>query len=142
MKKKIITILVSLFLGGSMGFLTIHKFNFENTTYKFSAFQLGVYKSYDNALEKAKTANGAIIISKENGYEVIGAIAHSDASKAKLKELLVKDNLEYYQKDIILNEKVKETVDEYELLINATDDYVVLEKLNEQLLKNIEERMN
>ena len=141
MKKKIMTIILAIILGGSMALITLKKFNFKDKTYTVSIYQLGVYKNYDNALKKAQDAKGAIIISKYDNYQVIGAIASSPDSKDKLATLLKKEKLDYYLKQLDLNEESKKTIDKYELLINKTDDLEVIKKLNEELLKNILERM-
>ncbi len=142
MKKKLYSIFLALLLGGIMAFITIKKFSFASKTYTVSIYQLGVYKNYDNALSKALNAKGAIIVSKDDTYQVIGAIASSTSSKNKLENLLKEEELNYYEKMITLDEESKKTIDEYELLINKTDDLEVLKKLNEQLLLNISERMN
>ncbi len=141
MKKKLLIILFALFLGGSMALITLYKFNFKAKTYSVAIYQLGIFKNYDNALKKAQDAKGAIIISKDDNYQVIGAIASSKESQDKLANLLKNEQLDYYLKEIDLNEESKKTIDEYELLINKTDDLEVLKKLNEELLKSILERM-
>lgn len=142
MKKKVYTIILAILLGSIMAFITVNKYSFIKKSYPVSIYQLGVYKDYDNALTKAKSAKGAIIVSKDETYQVIGAVAISNTSKSKLAELLKNNDLEYYEKEINLDEEAKKTIDEYELLINKTDDIEVLTKLNEQLLLNISERMN
>ncbi len=141
MKKKLLIILFALFLGGTMALVTLHKFNFKAKTYRVAIYQLGIFKNYDNALKKAQDAKGAIIISNNENYQVIGAIASSKESQDKLANLLKNEQLDYYLKEIDLNEESKETIDEYELLINKTNDLEVLKKLNEELLKSILERM-
>ena len=134
-------ILTAFILGGIMALITLYKFNFKAKTYPVAIYQLGVYKSYDNALKKAQDAKGAIIISNDDNYQVIGAIAYSKTSQDKLATLLKSEQLDYYLKELNLNEDSKKTIEEYELLINKTDDLDVLKKLNEDLLKNILERM-
>ena len=141
MKKKLLIMLFALLLGGSMALITLYKLNFKAKTYPVAIYQLGVYKNYDNALKKAQDAKGAIIISRDDNYQVIGAIASSKESQNKLANLLKNEQLDYYLKELDLNEESKETIDEYELLINKTDDLEVLKKLNEELLKSILERM-
>ena len=142
MKKKLFTIILALFLGCSMALITVHKFSFKKETYSVSIYQLGIYHNYDNALKKAESAKGAIIVSNDDTYQVIGAIAHSKTSKNKLTSLLKNEDLDYFEKEINLDDEIKQTIDEYEILINKTDDLKVLKKLNEQLLSNISERMN
>ena len=142
MKKKFYLIIFAIFLGGVMAFITINKFSFNQKTFIVSIYQLGVYKNYDNALAKARNAKGAIIVNNDDTYQVIGAIASSKTSKDKISLLLKNENLDYYEKEINLDAESKKTIDEYELLINKTDDLEVLKKLNEQLLANISERVN
>ena len=125
-----------------MALITINKFSFNQKTFIVSIYQLGVYKNYDNALAKARNAKGAIIVNNDDTYQVIGAIASSKTSKDKISLLLKNENLDYYEKEINLDAESKKTIDEYELLINKTDDLEVLKKLNEQLLANISERVN
>ena len=142
MKKKFYLIIFAIFLGGVMALITINKFSFNQKTFIVSIYQLGVYKNYDNALAKARNAKGAIIVNNDDTYQVIGAIASSKTSKDKISLLLKNENLDYYEKEINLDAESKKTIDEYELLINKTDDLEVLKKLNEQLLANISERVN
>ena len=142
MKKKFYLIILAIFLGGVMALITINKFSFNQKTFIVSIYQLGVYKNYDNALAKAHNAKGTIIVNNDDTYQVIGAIASSKTSKDKISLLLKNENLDYYEKEINLDAESKKTIDEYELLINKTDDLEVLKKLNEQLLANISERVN
>ena len=124
-----------------MALITIYKFNFKEKSYSVAIYQLGVYKNYDNALRKAQDSKGAIIISNEDNYQVIGAMAYSKTSKEKLANLLKNEKVDYYIKELSINEDAKNQILEYELLINKTDDLEVLKKLNEDLLKSITERM-
>ena len=124
-----------------MALITIYKFNFKEKSYSVAIYQLGVYKNYDNALRKAQDSKGAIIISNEDNYQVIGAMAYSKTSKEKLANLLKNEKVDYYIKELSINEDAKNQILEYELLINKTDDLEVLKKLNENLLKSITERM-
>lgn len=139
MKKKLF--FLAFLLGSSMALITIYKFNFKEKSYSVAIYQLGVYKNYDNALRKAQDSKGAIIISNEDNYQVIGAMAYSKTSKEKLANLLKNEKVDYYIKELSINEDAKNQILEYELLINKTDDLEVLKKLNEDLLKSITERM-
>ena len=82
-----------------MALITIYKFNFKEKSYSVAIYQLGVYKNYDNALRKAQDSKGAIIISNEDNYQVIGAMAYSKTSKEKLANLLKNEKVDYYIKE-------------------------------------------
>ncbi len=142
MKKRLLLFICAFVLGGLMAYITKVRFqNLENNHF-IIAYQLGIYSSYENALKMAKDAKGAIIVNKNNTYQVIGAVANSKASEEKMENLLKQENLTYYPKKISLNSKALKTVEEYELLIRETEDFDALKVLNEQLLKSLEERMN
>ncbi len=141
MKKKLIFIVTAILLGGAMAYISYNKLNKIKTT-NATAYQIGLFKNYDNALKKAKTSGGALIIKKGDDYQVIGSIRSSEKAKEQLEQYYKNQNISYYKKNITLDEEEKELLNNYELFLNQTTDPDILKKLNEKLLQELQERMN
>lgn len=144
MKKKIYLLLFAFFLGGTMAYITYKKVKLyipKQEVSSYQAYQVGVYKEYQNAVFKAQEAKGAIIVPQNDTYQVIVAIAKSDRNKAKIEELLHRDNVSYYKKEITLNEEEKEVVEDYEVMMEQATDLDALKLMNQKLLKTLQERV-
>ena len=139
MKKKLISILLAFILGGTMAIITYYKINLKSKNNAY-IYQLGIYKDYNNALNKANLSNGALIAKKDDMYQVIGAISLNEEAKAE--KVLDEKQLDYYKKEVKLDDNLIKTISEYELLIDKTEDLDLLTKLNNDLLKELQERIS
>jgi len=135
MKKILITIIIAIIVGASLGIYSYRKFIDENivsaskTNDEVYAFQVGAFDNYDNANTLAKKYGGVVIIDN-NKYRVYIAIA-SDSVNI-LKKYFDDKNIAYYLKTIDVSNEFFTTLKEYEtLLINSSDDTYL------QIIKNI-----
>ena len=91
MKKTIIMIILAIGVGFTFGFLFLKKFNTETITEvsniksQVYAFQIGVYKNKDNALNAATTNKGIVILDNDI-YRVYIAILKDETLIANLKD--------------------------------------------------------
>ena len=90
MKKTIIMIILAIGVGFTFGFLFLKKFNTETITEvsniksQVYAFQIGVYKNKDNALNAANTNKGIVILDNDI-YRVYIAILKDETVEPKFK---------------------------------------------------------
>lgn len=126
MKKTIISIFLAMIVGFTFGFLFLKKFNTESITEvsniksQVYAFQIGVYKSKDNALNAANTNKGIVILDNDI-YRVYIAILKDQILIDNLKSYYSSIGLNYYLKAINVSSKTNNIIDNYESLLNNCD---------------------
>lgn len=126
MKKTIIMIILAIGVGFTFGFLFLKKFNTESITEvsniksQVYAFQIGVYKNKDNALNAANTNKGIVILDNDI-YRVYSAILKDQTLIDNLKSYYSSIGLNYYLKAINVSSKTSSIIDNYESLLNNCD---------------------
>lgn len=126
MKKTIIMIILAIGVGFTFGFLFLKKFNTETITEvsniksQVYAFQIGVYKNKDNALNAANTNKGIVILDNDI-YRVYIAILKDETLIANLKDYYDSLGINYYLKAINVSSKTNNIIDNYESLLNNCD---------------------
>ena len=126
MKKTIIMIILAIGVGFTFGFLFLKKFNTETITEvsniksQVYAFQIGVYKNKDNALNAANT-NKWIVILDNDIYRVYIAILKDETLIDNLKDYYDSLGINYYLKAINVSSKTNNIIDNYESLLNNCD---------------------
>lgn len=126
MKKTIIMIILAIGVGFTFGFLFLKKFNTETITEvsniksQVYAFQIGVYKNKDNALNAANTNKGIIILDNDI-YRVYIAILKDETLIDNLKDYYDSLGINYYLKAINVSSKTNNIIDNYESLLNNCD---------------------
>ena len=126
MKKTIIMIILAIGVGFTFGFLFLKKFNTETITEvsniksQVYAFQIGVYKNKDNALNAATTNKGIVILDNDI-YRVYIAILKDETLIANLKDYYDSLGINYYLKAINVSSKTNNIIDNYESLLNNCD---------------------
>ena len=126
MKKTIISIFLAMIVGFTFGFLFLKKFNTESITEvsniksQVYAFQIGVYKNKDNALNAANTNKGIVILDNDI-YRVYIAILKDQILIDNLKSYYSSIGLNYYLKAINVSSKTSSIIDNYESLLNNCD---------------------
>ena len=126
MKKTIIMIILAIGVGFTFGFLFLKKFNTESITEvsniksQVYAFQIGVYKNKDNALNAANTNKGIVILDNDI-YRVYIAILKDQTLIDNLKSYYSSIGLNYYLKAINVSSKTSSIIDNYESLLNNCD---------------------
>lgn len=127
MKKTIIMIILAIGVGFTFGFLFLKKFNTETITEvsniksQVYAFQIGVYKNKDNALNAATTNKGIVILDNDI-YRVYIAILKDQTLIDNLKSYYSSIGLNYYLKAINVSSKTSGIIDNYESLLKSCDD--------------------
>lgn len=127
MKKTIISIFLAMIVGFTFGFFFLKKFNTETITEvsniksQVYAFQIGVYKNRDNALNAAKTNKGIVILDNDI-YRVYIAILKDQTLIDNLKSYYSSIGLNYYLKAINVSSKTSSIIDNYESLLKSCDD--------------------
>ena len=144
MKKTIIMIILAIGVGFTFGFLFLKKFNTETITEvsniksQVYAFQIGVYKNKDNALNAAKTNKGIVILDNDI-YRVYIAILKDETLIDNLKDYYDSLGINYYLKAINVSSKTNNIIDNYESLLNNCDSSnynMVLDSMLKELDSN------
>lgn len=144
MKKTIIMIILAIGVGFTFGFLFLKKFNTETITEvsniksQVYAFQIGVYKNKDNALNAANTNKGIIILDNDI-YRVYIAILKDETLIDNLKDYYDSLGINYYLKAINVSSKTNNIIDNYESLLNNCDSSnynMVLDSMLKELDSN------
>lgn len=126
MKKTIIMIILAIGVGFTFGFLFLKKFNTETITEvsniksQVYAFQIGVYKNKDNALNAANTNKGIVVLDNDI-YRVYIAILKDETLIDNLKDYYDSLGINYYLKAINVSSKTNNIIDNYESLLNNCD---------------------
>lgn len=126
MKKIIIMIILAIGVGFTFGFLFLKKFNTETITEvsniksQVYAFQIGVYKNKDNALNAANTNKGILVLDNDI-YRVYIAILKDETLIDNLKDYYDSLGINYYLKAINVSSKTNNIIDNYESLLNNCD---------------------
>lgn len=126
MKKTIISIFLAMIVGFTFGFFFLKKFNTETITEvsniksQVYAFQIGVYKNKDNALNAANTNKGMVILDNDI-YRVYIAILKDETLIDNLKDYYDSLGINYYLKAINVSSKTNNIIDNYESLLNNCD---------------------
>ena len=125
--KKVFTmIFFSALIGFILGFITYKSyarkidmaFSSNNLSY---AFQVGVYNSKEKAEEEAQNLNG-IVIPEEDFYRVYIAVVTNATIKDELSNYYNKQGIEYYIRDLKLNNELKEKLEIYETLLASISE--------------------
>lgn len=135
MKKKLMILFLAILVGAilSIPALSLKK---ETTITKTTMYvlQLGVYKNYDNALEKKGELEGSVIYKNDDNYYVLAGISKEVENLSFMEECLKTKGIPYYKKQMkILYDE--DTYDKYVLLLEKIKDEDSLKKVNEKLLK-------
>ena len=126
MKKTIIMIILAIGVGFTFGFLFLKKFNTETITEvsniksQVYAFQIGVYKNKDNALNAANTNKGILVLDNDI-YRVYIAILKDETLIYNLNDYYDSLGINYYLKAINVSSKTNNIIDNYESLLNNCD---------------------
>ena len=144
MKKTIIMIILAIGVGFTFGFLFLKKFNTETITEvsniksQVYAFQIGVYKNKDNALNAANTNKGIVVLDNDI-YRVYIAILKDETLIDNLKDYYDSLGINSYLKAINVSSKTNNIIDNYESLLNNCDSSnynMVLDSMLKELDSN------
>lgn len=122
MKKYLIIILSAIALGGGLAYFIFYKVMLKDSTSStltVSAFQVGVFSNYDNALKVADRNNG-IVIPDDDLYRVYVAILYDNDAIDKLSNYYKTIGLNYYLKEISVTQDFINNIKDDEELIKKS----------------------
>ena len=139
MKKTLITILLAFGIGVSLTAFTIYslkdKFLLLENKNTVTAFQVGVYKSKENADRALLEHPGAISVKDGEYYRVFVGVA-KDKTYEKLLETFFLDRT-VYPKEIEVTKNFFQEINLWESQINQNDT-MILERMNQEIMKKLE----
>lgn len=129
MKKRLIIIMLALVVGGSIAYFIFSRRYSEDSssTVKVSAFQVGVFSNYDNALKVADRNNG-IVVSDDDLYRVYVSILSSSEAVSKMKDYYDSIGLNYYLREIEVDDEFLSNIKNTEelLIVSDSDTYNII----------------
>lgn len=137
--KKILKIIIVFIIGIICGYYicNINPKKIFDTSYK--AFQVGVYTTEELANTYKSKYKNAIVIKDNELYRVYVAILRKENNIENMANYLNKNNIDYYIKEINISDKnLKNTIDEYENIMNNNSEIVFLE-INKMIMERYEE---
>lgn len=141
MKTYIKIIIGAILTGAILAFFFYRDINSEvvaltTKEYTVNLFQVGVFKDHDNALNYQKNFSPSIIYEDNNGYyRVIIGLAYHEENKVKLESFFTSIGINYYLKEIKMNEEFTDMLENYETILIKTDKEDVINNLNSAMLK-------
>lgn len=137
--KKFLKIIIVFIIGIICGYYicNINPKKIFDTSYK--AFQVGVYTTEELANTYKSKYKNAIVIKDNELYRVYVAILRKENNIENMSNYLNKNNIDYYIKEINISDKnLKNTIDEYENIMNNNSEIVFLE-INKMIMERYEE---
>lgn len=130
MKKVLIIILCALLIGGGIAWFLFNKIVLEDDVLsndEVTAFQVGVFSNYENAIRVAERNNG-IVVSDSDLFRVYVAILYDDEAISKMMNYYDNIGLNYYLKKINVSSDFIESISSSEelLLKSSSDTYSVI----------------
>ncbi len=141
LKKFIYFILISVLIGSVFAFALFKRsdkkiedvINIQNS---YTAFQLGVYKNKNNALNKKNKFKGSIIVNDDDFYRVYFSILNDSNAILKMNNYLKDQQINFYKKEIeISNNNFINLSTNYEQILNKTDSEEVFLETNQKILE-------
>lgn len=140
MKKILITILISISIGSIFAVVIYKKTNNKievaiNNDNSITLFQVGVFKSEENAENFMKNYQSSLIIKDNEYYRVIIAILATQEAINLEKKYFDSLNIDYYLKKVVIGDnKFITKLKEYEkLIISSNSD--TYNTVNNEILK-------
>lgn len=140
MKKTILTICFAFLLGIILSCLTLYqlkdKLNFPDKDNSVTAFQVGVYKSLENAKVASTNHPGSIIVEDGDYYRIYIGIAKGSDWESTLESYYQSKNVTVYPKEIKVTSSFYKELSKYESIIPETDSSIY-DQLNSEILKKL-----
>ena len=137
--KKVLKIIIVFIIGIICGYYVcnINPKKIFDTSYK--AFQVGVYTTEELANTYKSKYKNAIVIKDNELYRVYVAILRKQNNIENMSNYLNKNNIYYYIKEVNISDKnLKNTINEYESIMNNNSEIVFLE-INKMIMERYEE---
>lgn len=133
MKSYLKVVIGAIFLGGILAFFFYKDIKTDviaitDEKGKVYIFQVGVFKSLENANNYRKDFSSGDIYQDEDVYRVITAVTISN--KEKLETFYKKKEINYYIKELYVDNDIYEKIIEYDSVITNTSNEEVINKIN------------
>ena len=119
----------ALTIGGGIAYFIFSKRYLEDSegTVRVSAFQVGVFTNYDNALKVADRNNG-IVVSDDSLYRVYVSILSSSEAVDKMRKYYDSIGLNYYLREIEVDDDFLSNIKNTEelLIVSDSDTYNII----------------
>ena len=140
MKKTLWTFFLAFIIGVFLSSFTIfslkNKFGLSDNKNMVTAFQIGVYKSKENAEVMTNKYPGSISVKDGDYYRVYVGVAKDQNCLAILESYFLSQNINVYPKEIEVTHKFFKEIDVYEKEINK-NDVNIYEKTNQEMMKKL-----
>lgn len=137
--KKLIKLLVIFILGIFSGYYICQNNFLKVFDRSYKAFQVGVYTSIDAANTYKSKYKDAIVIKDNELYRVYVSILRNDNNIEAMSKYLNKNNIDFYIKDInIENKKLDKELNSYENVMDTNNEVVFL-SINKMIIEKYEE---
>ncbi len=147
MKRKIILpTILSLLIGGYLGYLIFNQYKQNNvTTFNESDesiyfLQQGVYSNEESILSNTKEISDYIYFKEDDKYKVYVGITTNKENAEKISNIFKDKNIDIYIKEMGISDKAfVEKLKQYDELIKATEDQNVILGIVKQILSEYEQ---
>lgn len=141
MKKTMRTVLCAFFVGVMLSVITIldlqGKLSYFESKNVVTAFQVGVYKSKENAIKVQGQYPGSIFVFDGEYYRVYIGVAKDETCEKLLESYYLQQNLNVIPKEIEVTNQFFQEINQYEKQISK-DDMELFEKMNQEMMKKLE----
>ncbi len=147
MKKLIFPIMVAVFIGSVCGYFILNQYpdkqnlySVFSEEYKLYFLQVGVYSTKENMEQNLNNEHYYIYSEVDGMYYVYLAITKQEENIDKLKGYFNSLGYDIYVKEFTLdNESFKNIIDQYDALLEGTDDINTIKAICSQILAKYEE---
>lgn len=133
--KKLRPVVLAVIIGCTCAFFlfkTVEKGTIAESDYNAVAIQIGVFMNPENAERMADTYGG-LVFKDEEVYRVYYSILKRDENIEFMTNYLSEKGINYYLKDIKVDDELLEKSTEYEKVMSSTEDDAKL-TINKELL--------
>ena len=136
MKRYLVVILLAILTGSLLGYYTFRGLKASAKANKqVYLFQLGVYTSKDNAIKKSKKIDNTIIIKEGDYFHVYSNVFTNLELVNKVKKYYDENNIHYYVKNVDVDNKSFDEIQEYEKVLKEVSDVEVINKTSIKMLQ-------
>ena len=146
MKKTVLWVLAALISGAILGKVTFDKYekidvqsviSFNNKVYML---RYGTYSNLDEMYEKVTNVDRYIYIDKEDGVSAYVGVSTTKKNANKIKDVYLDKKIELTVEEVTINnDEFIQNLNEYEKLLDATEDEKSLLIIENQILSCYEE---
>ena len=135
MKKYFVVIIFAIITGSLLAYFTFKgTFAFASENKNAYIFQMGVYKSVDNANNMANSLKSSVIIKEGDYYHVYGSVFTDEYLIDRISNYYEKEKISFYIKNINISNELYNKITKYEDILKNSSDIDVIIKTSQTLL--------